>query len=53
MGRTTRRRGSVIPEGTVTMLLTDVEGSTVLVCLSGRGDKDLDTIRTALEATDA
>jgi predicted ATPase/class 3 adenylate cyclase len=30
MGRTTRRRGSVIPEGTVTMLLTDVEGSTVL-----------------------
>jgi tryptophan synthase beta chain len=25
------------------------EGSTVLVCLSGRGDKDLDTIRAALE----
>ena len=25
------------------------EGSTVLVCLSGRGDKDLDTIRGALE----
>jgi tryptophan synthase beta subunit len=24
------------------------EGSTVLVCLSGRGDKDLDTVRTAL-----
>ncbi len=30
MGRTTRRRGSVIPDGTLTMLLTDVEGSTVL-----------------------
>jgi tryptophan synthase beta chain len=29
------------------------EGSTVLVCLSGRGDKDLDTIRAALDATDA
>jgi tryptophan synthase beta chain len=29
------------------------EGSTVLVCLSGRGDKDLDTIRAALGATDA
>jgi tryptophan synthase beta chain len=28
------------------------EGSTVLVCLSGRGDKDLDTIRAALEVTD-
>ena len=28
------------------------EGSTVLVCLSGRGDKDLDTIRAALEGTD-
>jgi tryptophan synthase beta chain len=25
------------------------EGSTVLVCLSGRGDKDLDTVRRALE----
>jgi tryptophan synthase beta subunit len=24
------------------------EGSTILVCLSGRGDKDLDTVRTAL-----
>ncbi|HYY08801.1 MAG TPA: tryptophan synthase subunit beta [Actinomycetota bacterium] len=24
------------------------EGTTVLVCLSGRGDKDLDTVRTAL-----
>jgi tryptophan synthase beta subunit len=29
------------------------EGSTVLVCLSGRGDKDLDTIRAALEGADA
>jgi tryptophan synthase beta chain len=28
------------------------EGSTVLVCLSGRGDKDLDTIRAALEGAD-
>ncbi len=28
------------------------EGSTVLVCLSGRGDKDLDTIREALEGAD-
>ncbi len=27
------------------------EGSVVLVCLSGRGDKDLDTIRAALDAT--
>jgi tryptophan synthase beta chain len=27
------------------------EGSIVLVCLSGRGDKDLDTIRAALDAT--
>ena len=27
------------------------EGATVLVCLSGRGDKDLDTVRTALGAT--
>ncbi|MEP6477019.1 MAG: tryptophan synthase subunit beta [Actinomycetota bacterium] len=26
------------------------EGSTVLVCLSGRGDKDLETVRAALEA---
>ncbi len=26
------------------------QGSTVLVCLSGRGDKDLDTVRAALEA---
>jgi tryptophan synthase beta chain len=26
------------------------EGTTVLVCLSGRGDKDLDTVRAALEA---
>jgi tryptophan synthase beta chain len=26
------------------------EGATVLVCLSGRGDKDLDTVRTALGA---
>jgi len=29
------------------------EGSTVLVCLSGRGDKDLDTVRAALDAIDA
>ena len=29
------------------------EGSTILVCLSGRGDKDLDTIRAALEGSDA
>ncbi len=30
------------------------EGSSVLVCLSGRGDKDLDTVRKALgEVTDA
>ena len=28
-------------------------GSKVLVCLSGRGDKDLDTIRAALDAKDA
>jgi tryptophan synthase beta chain len=27
------------------------EGSRVLVCLSGRGDKDLDTVRTALGTT--
>ena len=26
------------------------EGTTVLVCLSGRGDKDLETVRAALEA---
>ncbi len=29
------------------------EGTTILVCLSGRGDKDLDTIRAALDAADA
>jgi len=29
------------------------EGSTVLVCLSGRGDKDLDTVRAALGMVDA
>ena len=29
------------------------EGSIVLVCLSGRGDKDLDTIRAALGTADA
>jgi tryptophan synthase beta chain len=28
------------------------EGSSVLVCLSGRGDKDLDTIRAALGRSD-
>ena len=28
------------------------EGTTVLVCLSGRGDKDLDTIRAALDTVD-
>ena len=27
------------------------EGSSVLVCLSGRGDKDLDTVRTRLGIT--
>jgi tryptophan synthase beta subunit len=27
------------------------EGATVLVCLSGRGDKDLDTVRAALGVT--
>ena len=29
------------------------EGAVVLVCLSGRGDKDLESVRTALEARDA
>jgi tryptophan synthase beta chain len=29
------------------------EGTVVLVCLSGRGDKDLDTVRAALEARGA
>jgi tryptophan synthase beta chain len=29
------------------------EGTRVLVCLSGRGDKDLDTVRAALEASRA
>jgi tryptophan synthase beta chain len=29
------------------------EGTVVLVCLSGRGDKDLETVRTALEARGA
>jgi tryptophan synthase beta chain len=29
------------------------EGTRVLVCLSGRGDKDLDTVRAALEASGA
>jgi tryptophan synthase beta chain len=28
------------------------KGSTVLVCLSGRGDKDLDTVRAALSDAD-
>ena len=27
------------------------EGSSVLVCLSGRGDKDLDTVRASLGTT--
>jgi tryptophan synthase beta chain len=29
------------------------QGSKVLVCLSGRGDKDLDTVRSALGVADA
>ncbi|MGZ5214507.1 MAG: tryptophan synthase subunit beta, partial [Actinomycetota bacterium] len=29
------------------------QGARVLVCLSGRGDKDLDTVRAALGVTDA
>ena len=29
------------------------EGSVVLVCLSGRGDKDLESVRAAIEARDA
>jgi tryptophan synthase beta chain len=28
-----------------------LEGSSVLVCLSGRGDKDLETVRTSLGIT--
>jgi tryptophan synthase beta chain len=40
------------PSHVVGWLLHDPlpEGTTVLVCLSGRGDKDLDTVRAALEA---
>ena len=29
------------------------EGTVVLVCLSGRGDKDLESVRAAIEARDA
>jgi tryptophan synthase beta subunit len=43
------------PSHVIGWLLTEPlpKGSRVLVCLSGRGDKDLDTVRSALGVGDA
>jgi tryptophan synthase beta chain len=55
MARTEGILPALEPSHVVGWLLTDPlpPGTRVLVCLSGRGDKDLDTVRAALGISDA